>query len=333
LTTASNNQRKYLVLVLITSITFSLLLGELLLRLVGFSYKLYPDTVEFGFPDPVEITTMYRVDRELFWVPRDYDRKLSVMISARPSIVFMGDSCTEYGIYHEYLNKMISDRYPGNKFVYSNVGVGGWSSYQGLQQLKRDIVDIKPKIISIYYGWNDHWIGFGIEDKDVIKINESLLFRLNKLRIVQLINKARIALLMIEETRPLRVSIKDYKKNLTEISRIAKDNDIIPILITAPSAHIKGKEPAHLKERWLDNLSDLVPLHDNYNSVVREVAQKEGVILIDLAAYLDQFSKETLKREYFMVDGIHPNEIGHKVIAEIIYMNLDKLGLIQHLLN
>lgn len=326
-------QSKHLTFLLIGSVVFSLLLGELLLRLIGFSYKLYPDTVEFGFPDPVEIKTMFRADRELFWVQKDYDRKLSVMKAARPSIVYMGDSCTEGGIYHEYINKMIHDRYPGRKFIYANVGVSGWSSYQGLQQLKRDIVDIKPNIITIYYGWNDHWVGFGIEDKDVRKINESLMFKLNKLRIVQLLNKARIALFMIEKTRLLRVSIGDYKKNLTEISRIAKENGIIPVLFTAPSAHIKGKEPKVLAERWLDNLNDLIPLHNRYNSVVREVAQKENVFLIDLAAYLDQFPKETLQRVYFMKDGIHPNEIGHKVIAEIIYMHMDKFGLIKYLIN
>jgi hypothetical protein len=47
--------------------------------------------------------------------------------------------------------------------------VGGYTTYQGLRQLERDVATLHPVIATFYYGWNDHWIGFGIEDRDVAR--------------------------------------------------------------------------------------------------------------------------------------------------------------------
>ena len=87
----------------------------------------------------------------------------------------MGDSCTDWGKYDKFFAKLVAKRIPGHKVTYANFGVVGWSTYQGLQQVKRDLLDLKPKVITIYYGWNDHWVGFGIEDKEVPKASSPLI--------------------------------------------------------------------------------------------------------------------------------------------------------------
>ena len=48
---------------------------------------------------------------------------------------------------------------------------------KGLQQMRADVVRIKPKVVTIFFGWNDHWFGFGIADKDIAAMNSSLLFK------------------------------------------------------------------------------------------------------------------------------------------------------------
>jgi hypothetical protein len=42
------------------------------------------------------------------------------------------------------------------------LAVGGWASEQGLRQFRRDVLPLHPRVVmTIYYGWNDHWIAFG----------------------------------------------------------------------------------------------------------------------------------------------------------------------------
>src|SRR6476646_817621 len=70
--------------------------AELSLRALGFTYTTFP-VVQFGWPEPHEIRDVYMPDRELFWVTRDYAAKLADARHTRPAVVFMGDSCTEFG--------------------------------------------------------------------------------------------------------------------------------------------------------------------------------------------------------------------------------------------
>ena len=316
------------------SILFCLILSEIILRVAGFSYQLYPEKIEFGWPDPITMQNVFLPDQDLFWVPKRYFYKLQETHARNPRVIYMGDSCTEFGRYDEYLKEIIDDQYPGNNYTYANFGVTGWSTYQGLQQLKRDVVKIKPKVITIYFGWNDHWIGFGIQDKDIAEMNSSLLFKLRKFRLVQLIDKAYIASIhgYEKDQNPERVPIEEFRSNLIEMIQIARDNDIIPVLLTAPTSHIKGKEPAYFKKRWLRQLSDLVPLHRRYISTVRDIAKEKNVILVDLAEYFDSLPKASVAREYFMEDGIHLTDKGNKQLAQCLFQGLRDSGLLEKLI-
>lgn len=303
------------------------LLAELGLRIIGFEFDLYPTRVQFGWPDPVTIERRYEVDRELLWVPKDYQSEVASSLGKRPSVVFMGDSCTEFGRYDEHLDSIITRRDPDSNFTYVNLGVGGWSSFQGLVQMKRDVVRLQPSVATIYFGWNDHWRSFGIVDKEIgdfYRAYPPLLLAMSRARVVQLVNKGILALRADSapaHKTPERVSLDDFESNLTSIVQIARDNGIIPVLLTAPTSHEVGKEPDYLVPRWLHDLSDLVPLHRRYVQVVRDVSVKQKVILIDLFDEFSRMSSEERAR-YFNDDGIHLNDAGNRRIAEMIYEHL-----------
>src|SRR4030095_9528490 len=105
------------------STAITLVATEVALRLSGFGFALYPTKLQFGFPDPVTLQNRYRVDRELLWVPKDYPSRVANWKSRRPTAVFMGDSCTEWGRYDEYLNLVIHGANPRSDFTFVNVGV------------------------------------------------------------------------------------------------------------------------------------------------------------------------------------------------------------------
>ncbi len=323
----TNLKRRFLlVLVLIFSLLFAVISGEIALRLFGFEFALYPTKVQFGWPDPVTLKNLYHFDKELLWVPKDYSTRVAAWKGKRPTVVFMGDSNTEFGRYDEFLKSIIYEQNPNSAFTFVNMGVAGWSSYQGLQQLQRDVLPMLPRFVTIYYGWNDHWTSFGIEDKNMGEYNlEYSTLQLevfSNVRVVQLLNKAIFILKRNvteqDERDPERVSLADFKSNLLQMVQIARDNDIIPLLLTAPSSHKKGQEPEYLAERWLNDLNELVPIHKKYVQAVRDISAKEDVLLIDLHAEFDRLPQEDIIK-FFQKDGIHLTEQGNRKIAELMY--------------
>jgi len=295
---------------------------------------LYLGKVEFGWPTPVVINKKYVFDKDFFWVPKNYYLNIKAAKYNNPSIVFMGDSCTELGAYHKYLADLMYERTSIKEVLYLNCGITGWSSYQGLQQLKKNILDLKPKIVTIYYGWNDHWIGFGLSDKNVALLNASFISKFQKFRCIQLMIKTWVLVwrkIHKIEKIPQRVSPGDYRKNLREMVILTKAQGIIPILLTAPSSLEKGKEPKHLTQRWIKSLTELIPLHRKYNSIVRDVAVSEEAILCDLDKGFNALSKEELRDKYFIIDGIHLTKEGNKKIAEFLYDCFEKNALLKYI--
>jgi lysophospholipase L1-like esterase len=236
--------------------------------------------------------------------------------------VFMGCSCTEFGRYDRFLQDIIESHYPKGMFTCLNLGVAGWTSFQGLQQLKRDVVPMKPRVITIYYGWNDHWCTFGLEDKQIRDFNVKhplVLTELSRrLRTVQLFNKTVFSRSFPGKTASQRVSIEDFRANLTDCVRVAREHSIIPVLLTAPSSHRRGEEPAYLAVDWLTDLSSLVPLHESYVAAVRDVAHDNEVHLLDLHRLFRDLPEEEL-RESFYEDGIHLTEKGARRVARYLH--------------
>ena len=301
---------------------------ELGLRLFDFEFALAPPRVEFGWPDPVTMERSFTVDPDLLWVRRGYPARVAAARRMRPSMVFMGDSTTESGRYGEELQSMVTARDPGAIFTFMNVGVEGWSSWSGLQQLKRDVRPIRPRAVTICYGWNDHWKHFGLQDKDAARFFEEP----SALRTVQLADKALFGFRrLFADSNPYRVSLADFRDNLRQMVRIARDDGIVPILLTAPTSHRRGREPAYLKLRWLTSLDDLVPLHRRYVQAVREVAEEEDVPLVDLHEEFNRLPRHDLER-LFRRDGIHLTAEGDRKIAELIDRRLVQANLYPRIL-
>lgn len=314
----------------LVTIVALLILAEVGLRVVGFKYQLFPEKIEFGYPDPALFESLYLSDPDLFWVRDIYHEQLDN--SQNIDIVFMGDSCTEFGKYDEFLAELVSQRHPGKGFSYLNTGCGGWTSWQGRRQFERDILPLKPKVVTFYYGWNDHWIGFGIEDNMVARMNNSTLYNFRNLRLVQYLIGSYIQK-KNEDGVLKRVAPEDFRDNLTTMVQLAKENGITPVIFTAASSHRVGREPGHLANRWLPNISDIVPLHQEYVSIAREVAADQEVLLCDLAKDFDALPTTTLTREYFKMDGIHFVPTGDRKMSEFIYTCFDSSGILNQIIH
>jgi lysophospholipase L1-like esterase len=291
----------------------ALLSVELALRAAHFEYHLMP-TVQVGWPDPQTIASRYADDPDLLWVTQDYREKLRFARRTHPAIIFMGDSCTEFGTYPALtIERLAAAHAPVTTGMH--LAAGGWTSEQGLAQLRRDVIPLHPRVIVVYYGWNDHWIALGPTDSE-LRLARRFLSLSQHSRILQLALKARMGIAAKHERTANRVPPGRYAQNLEAIARESNGAGIVPVLITAPSNHVEGHEPQYLLRRHVRALADVVPLHEEYLRITRESARKTGAVLCDAAA---EFAALPAPRDqYFQADGIHFTAVGDRRLAEIV---------------
>jgi len=122
-----------------------------------------------------------------------------------------------------------------------------------------------------------------------------------------------------------RVPLGVYRKNLTNIVRVLKADGTMPLLATPQPMHWTAKlkdlyaGPPHNDESPYDAADPLgfnVTLVD-YVQVVREIAEKERVTLVDIhQQFMDYDSVEGQNLNDLLLDGMHPNDKGHRIIAD-----------------
>lgn len=110
------------------------------------------------------------------------------------------------------------------------------------------------------------------------------------------------------DTDGLRVPIDEFKKNLEGlVQRIRAMNGAVPILQTT-SPLLKGGAPTR-EENF-----------PKYMEMIRQVAQETDSPIIDHTDYWQQNDKmKSNVSTYWMSDAFHPNEMGHRVFAELIF--------------
>jgi lysophospholipase L1-like esterase len=297
----------------LTGVLLAMGTAEGALRVGHFHFDLVP-TLQFGWPDPATITKTYRPDADLVWVTHDYSDTIHAARAAHPAVVFMGDSCTEFGSYPartiDKLKAAGSALTTGTK-----LGVGGWTSEQGLVQLRRDVIPLHPRIVTIYYGWNDHWIAMGMTDPEIMSAHRLLAIAPFS-RIAQLWLRTKVAVAAQRKPVPNRVPLDRYEANLREMGREAKAAGITPIFVTAASNHVRGHEPEYLARRHLQSLSELVPLHAAYVDATRRAAHEIHADVCDAAA--DFAALPPPHDRYFRHDGIHLTGAGDEELAKLL---------------
>jgi lysophospholipase L1-like esterase len=286
---------------------------ELGLRICGFHFDPSP-IVEFGWPQPKKIESRYRTDPDLFWVPKNYDEMLRDARASHPAIVFLGDSCTQYGNYPQLtvdiLKQHASPVASGMAF-----GVGGWSSEQGRAQLERDILSLRPRVITMYFGWNDHWVALGPPDKDVRSVMAVTRLSASS-RLIQLYLKFRFAERGTMSERPNRVSLERYAANIAAMVRGSRATGVRTVLITAPTNMRPETVPGYLAERWARHLEEIPALHDEYVEATREAAEATGATLCDVARAFE--ARPEAPSTYFRKDQIHLTPAGDRAVAELL---------------
>ena len=183
-----------------------------------------------------------------------------------------------------------------------NAGVPEYTSFQGLQYLRHELLATQPNLVTIEFGWNDHWeTRTGKADDEIHPPSAALLSLqagLGRLRLYRL-------LLTFISPRPqpqhnLRVPLDRYRDNLWKMIEMVNGQGGKVILIPAP---------------YLDGPWGWRDLHLSYIQATREVAAQTGTTIVDL---VDKFIQAPQLFYDPRSDACHYNMQGGRMIADAV---------------
>jgi lysophospholipase L1-like esterase len=208
------------------------------------------------------------------------------------------------------LEKRLRETNPGRRIEVIPLAMPAYTTYQGLNWLRRDIDSLQPDVVTACFGWNDvclrpvpdrlsmpvDWIHVTVRS---LMSHSQALIQFSRWRHTQ---KARTVASNPPPTTP-RVAQNEYVANLLEIARIARAHGAQSLLI-APvyrDAVADRAEAARIKQ---------------YRDALRVAAGSNAVPYLEIP--------ELMETNYPANDNlfgelIHPNYQGHQVMARELF--------------
>jgi lysophospholipase L1-like esterase len=280
-------------------------------------------------------------------------------------ILSLGDSCT-FGIvtttvfeyipepYPARLERMVAERAGAGKVEVLNAGVAGYTSFQGVMLLRTKLRGLHPGLITVRYGWNDHFMGamgpghsfrepegaFALAAQDLLLRTKLYPFvkRLD-LEIQALHPPPKPSIESIPKEWKPTVPLEQYKHNLRRMVELGRSQGAAVWLLTSPHAFLIDSNRGHYDQFrktfngqsilvWnaIPTFERLIEIHESYNAATREVGAELGVPVVDMDAIYRQHASEPLFTAY---DIPHPTQEGHNLEAEALYERLLAEGIVK----
>lgn len=83
---------------------------------------------------------------------------------------------------------------------------------------------------------------------------------------------------------------------------------------------LNGVQVLYIMPFMIDSVKEKLPFHktlDEYRKRLREIAEENGAIILDMQEEFNKAQKSTAPSA-LAIDGIHPTDLGHKVMADAI---------------
>jgi len=303
------------IVLLVFGILAGLLMCEIALRITGFG-SITPQ-MNFGMHAKIALEQGYFLpDAKLFWKVRpdlnpEFEHDAKIQNPDRPvpphgdkkRVLILGDSCSRIAGNGMPYSAILEQDLGPDTWEVLNASVPGYTSYQGLEWLKSQLLAAHPDVVVVYFGWNEHWRTTGETDLEYARSRT--------------VAYPRILTLMKgkHRTPPFRVSIPEYRDNLQGIVRLVRENGGTVILIAGPYHFIPGVEAQYVKDKYLVPGDDVSSIHRAYLDVVRGFAGQDGVTVVAADNVFEELGDYPLLMRQ---DGIHFTDVGHRVMAAIL---------------
>ncbi|HUE83909.1 MAG TPA: GDSL-type esterase/lipase family protein [Pyrinomonadaceae bacterium] len=247
------------------------------------------------------VTFGYRVPAVWPERPTDYDR------TALP--------------YPMLIEKALQTVNHNRKIEVITMAVPGYTSHQGLAWLGRDLKSLDPDLVTVSFGWNDASLS-DFPDRETIKtdwptvtmrwlVDQSQIFAhaTKKLRIWR---KPEVPAVI----RPApRVSEKEYVDNMMAIADLTQKRGTPLIIIGAPYRDRVTNAPE-------------AQLMTSYRAALKAEAKTRGIPFLEI---LELTEAAYPANKGWFGELIHPNHLGHRLIASELLEMLETQRLIKDL--
>jgi len=256
------------------------------------------------------------------------------VLAADYRLVALGDSITYgYGVpaqaaYPAILARRLARAMPDRSVAVVNSGVNGQTAVMGLARLERDVLLYRPHVVLIAFGLNDAHLNRSVWDErrewELWSDRWPFLPRLHLFRTLNARGQRLARRLKPWSPPPVsqepwlapRLSPAGFVQALTRLTqRIRREAGAAVYLLTTTPVTLWGSESDGWRERQ-------ILLCEHYNVLIREVATKQGVGLIDVAAaFIDQNLPLLLAD-----DGLHLTVAGQEFLAATVFAVLKRDG-------
>ncbi|MDD4050896.1 MAG: SGNH/GDSL hydrolase family protein [candidate division Zixibacteria bacterium] len=266
----------------------------------------------------------YRINRQGFRGEDFHPVKNGFRIAVLGNSCSFGWGVTEEGSFAGRLHTLMVRAGIPQTEVY-NFSVPGYTSFQGARNFSRYVEPYKPDILLVTFAWNDQWLAANNRPDKEIKMPPRVIISLQNLldrfRFYRVFKQGIFSILPSpnwDTNRNIlsRVELDDFKANLAEIIRAARQDSTRVVLMTSPI-------PSMERYYGISKQSVMHELHRYYNDAIRETAASFTTGLVDLAAIFDRRSDlfDNVKQDPF-----HYNIRGHVLAAQEIFRFLDDQG-------
>lgn len=262
------------------------------------------------------------------------DQPLSAKVPGTIRIVCLGDSVTfgfrvppvwpdkptEYDPswlpYPMLLEKELRAANPGGNIEVITMAVPGYSSHQGLAWLRREIDSLQPDLLTISFGWNDASFS-DVPDREAIRTDNSAVAVRWLIDHSQVFAHATRWLRSREAVNPgpamrpgPRVSQQEYVANMLAMVKLAQDRNIETIVMAAPYRDVVSTAPEGV-------------LIQTYRDSLRTAMEQPRVRFLEI---LELTEKAYPSNEGWFGERIHPNHMGHRLIASEMLKLMNSTG-------
>jgi lysophospholipase L1-like esterase len=212
-----------------------------------------------------------------------------------------GDSISKGVIFDEVKSKyvILEDNYINllqSKLngIIRNTAKFGNTIIQGIIKLKDDVLRDEPDIVLVEYGGND----CDFDWKEVSNNPNA-------------------------DHQP-KTDFDTFQNKLREALHFLKNSNIIPVVMTLPplnaDRYLKwiSKNDSLTESNILKYIGSVTKIYwwqEKYSSAILKIAEETNTRWIDIRGAFLQYPDFT---KFICLDGIHPNEVGHKIIANKI---------------
>lgn len=227
--------------------------------------------------------------------------------------------------YPVLLERALRAANPGRKVEVVTLAVPGYTSYQGLLWLRREIERLRPDVVTVCFGWNDVTLR-AATDRETMPDGRARVLARRLTSSSQAIThaalwlqrrRARAELLQQQQTQQPpaqtpRVPENEFAANMIEIARLATESGARALVVGTVyrDAVTNPVEAARIR---------------GHRDLLRSAAQVHGVDYMEIAELTEANHPNSKK---LFGELIHPNHEGHRVFAAALLKHFAARGLL-----